>query len=218
METANGKTSDDGKNDDTSKNGNGESGTESTKTTDLKVEKKDDKTVVIDGVSYVVQSHVDELVGTARTEGKNSGKTEAQKAADKAAAEARETALKEQGQYKDLYEAEMTKVADLQAQLADKDAAILEGVRTSIAAKYGLSDLSDRIKGDTEADMETDAKALAEKMGVKVPVSTQTGQGNKPKPSGSDAEDPDNSDTQTENTPKGPNKNYAFQSPGEVSW
>lgn len=217
METANGKTSDDGKNDDTSKNGNGESGTESTKTTDLKVEKKDDKTVVIDGVSYVVQSHVDELVGTARTEGKNSGKTEAQKAADKAAAEARETALKEQGQYKDLYEAEMQKVADLQAQLSEKDAAILEGVRTGIAAKYGLTDLADRIKGDTAEDMEIDAKALAEHMGVKVPVSTQTGQGNKPKPSGTDADDSDDNSTD-DDSPKGPQKNYAFQSPGEVKW
>lgn len=182
-----------------------------------KVERPDDKHVVIDGVSYVVQTHVDDLVGTARREGKDSGKSEAQKAADAAAQQAREEALKEQGQYKDLYEAEMKKVEDLNAKLTAKDAEILKGVRTGIAAKYGLSDIEDRIKGETAEEMEADAKALGERMGIKVPVSTQTGQGAKPAPNGDgDSSDDDSTESQTET--KAPKRTYAFQTPGEVPW
>lgn len=196
---------------------NGDSATNSETPT---FEQPDDKHVVINGVSYVVQTHVDDLVGTARREGKDSGKSEAQKTAEAAADKAREEALKEQGQYKDLYEAEMKKVEDLTAQLTDKDAEILKGVRVGIAAKYGLSDIEDRIKGDTAEDMEADAKALGERMGIKVPVSTQTGQGSKPAPNGKGEDDSDDDGDAGESKPDSAPKNrsYAFQSPGEIPW
>lgn len=73
---------------------------------------------------------------------------------------------------------------------------LLTGIRTLLAEKYQIGDLTDRIQGNTVADLEADAKNLAEKFGasarpkVAAQMSLQPGQepgGIVPSPGAEDA-------------------------------
>jgi len=85
---------------------------------------------------------------------------EFQSSADKAAREAeeaRETALKEQGEFQKLFEAEKTKAIDLESNLAARDLAAL---REKIAVNLFV----DRVEGDTLADKIANAAKFASRL------------------------------------------------------
>jgi hypothetical protein len=79
-------------------------------------------------------------------------------AADKANEEAVRKAAEEQGKFKELYELEMSKT---QAAEARAKAAELASIKARIGAKLNLpAELLDRLRGETEEDIEADAKTL----------------------------------------------------------
>jgi hypothetical protein len=68
-------------------------------------------------------------------------------------------AAEEQGEYKKLYEDLQTRHRELEADLAERD---LNDRKRDIARRVGLPDaLVDRIRGETEDEMEADAMAMA---------------------------------------------------------
>lgn len=88
---------------------------------------------------------------------------------------------KEQGKFKELYEAATATNVDLQKQIdalnAERVTATVEEIRKAAAAKYGLApDLADRLRGDDEATIEADAQSIAKTLDVK-PPDTEAGKG-----------------------------------------
>lgn len=88
---------------------------------------------------------------------------------------------KKQGNFQKLYEAEQQKAADLEERIKELEeqgkSQSLQSVRERIAKKLGLpSELADRLKGDDEAAIEADAKALAKTVAPK-PPETEGGKG-----------------------------------------
>lgn len=82
--------------------------------------------------------------------------------AQKAAREAEEKALAEQGKYKELYE---KAEAEKAAQAAELSKIQRQQLATSVAAKVGLpATLAGRLQGDSEEELEADAKALLESL------------------------------------------------------
>ena len=72
--------------------------------------------------------------------------------------------LKEQGDFKALYEAEQTKAADLAAAVARYEATQRQH---AIARELGLPlELADRLRGDTPAELKADAQKLLELLKV----------------------------------------------------
>jgi len=157
----------------------------------------DGQKVVIDGVEYLIQSHVDKLVGDARVQARDAAKQEIQD-------EAKQAALKESGDYKKLYEELLDNHTKLKDELAERT---LAEIRSRIGSKHGLStELSERLRGTNEAEIEADAKIVAKAVGQpRKPVDTEGGAGNG-KPGG----DRNNAG------PKLPPP--AWKQPGEVSW
>lgn len=193
----------------------------------------DGKTMTINGVKYVVQSHVNALVGDARTDGHAKGKEEAE--AQKTAAEqaATEADLKEQGKFKDLYEKEVTKreTAERERDTARTELASekLTNLRSTVAAKHKIpADMADRLRGTDEASLEADAAILAKSIAPAAPVNTQTGAGGKGAGNQGAGNTGDNTQTgsggnngnggEGGNNQGKPAKTYAFQKEGEVSW
>lgn len=177
--------------------------------------KPDDKshkavTVEIEGKQYVLQDHVNDLVGTARTEGEKRGKDAVEQAA-------KEKALKEQGDYKALFdEAEKKRIAAEQ----ERDEERLTNLRRKVGERHGLSlNLSDRLKGANEKELETDAKSVAEELGIdatdkskrKAP-DTESGQGSKTRAKSAAG----TSTTDGSGTERKQRRPFAFQSEGDV--
>lgn len=80
------------------------------------------------------------------------------KATEKAKAEAEEKALKEQGEYKKLYEKAQ---ADLKAAADELTKVQRAELQRKVAEKVGLTaNLAKRIAGETEAEMEADAREM----------------------------------------------------------
>lgn len=78
--------------------------------------------------------------------------------AEKTAQEAAEAAAKEQGKYKELYEKREKDLAEAKAQLALKER---QELQRKVAESVGLpAKLASKISGETEADMEADAKEM----------------------------------------------------------
>lgn len=80
--------------------------------------------------------------------------------------------LKEQQKFEELYNAEVTKVAslerkidELKQEIADRD---LKDLRRQVGAKHKIPEaLIDRLQGNTEEEITTDAKALAKSLNLK---------------------------------------------------
>lgn len=66
-------------------------------------------------------------------------------------------------------------IADLQTQIAARDTAI---VRAKVAAKHGIAAHADRIRGNTEQEMDADAKELRKLIPATIPPNTEAGRGN----------------------------------------
>jgi Arc/MetJ family transcription regulator len=98
----------------------------------------------------------------------------AEQMAQKARAEAEAQALSEQGKYKELFEKQQ---ADLQAAAERIKAMELNTLRRDIATKVGLpAAFVDRLRGETEADIEADAKGLLEALPRVAPnINSQSG-------------------------------------------
>ena len=89
-------------------------------------------------------------------------RAKAEKAAEKAAAEAERKAAEEQGEYKKLYEKLQGQLTEAEQKAAELEAARL---RETVARKHNLPDaLAERLRGETEEDLEADAKTLLEAM------------------------------------------------------
>jgi hypothetical protein len=189
------------------KPGDGDDGKGETKPPDPPVEKQatiklaDGGTkVVIDGVEYVVQTKVNELVGSAREEGRTKGKTELEE-------EARKKALEEQGDFKSLYEKEVEK---REAVERERDEERVKSLRNAAGAKFGLSPLlTERLVGTTEKELLADAERVSKELGERKPVDTEGGRGNRNRGKEGNA-----------GTGEGqqPQRRYAFQQEGDVSW
>jgi hypothetical protein len=125
-------------------------------------------TFVHEGKTYVLQDHVNKLVGDARTDGKKTAETEATRLANEAAAKAK-------GDFEKLADDRQAQIELLQAQIADRDAADL---KRTVAAKHKLPpDLAARLVGETEAELEADAKTLAKLVGAREAPDTEAGAG-----------------------------------------
>lgn len=189
------------------KPGDGDDGKGETKPPDPPVEKQatiklaDGGTkVVIDGVEYVVQTKVNELVGSAREEGKTKGKEEIE-------AEARAKALKDSGDFEKLYNEEKEK---REAVERERDEERVKSLRNAAGAKFGLSALlTDRLIGSTEKELLADAERVSKELGERKPVDTEGGRGNRNR--GKDGNAGAGNDQQ-------PQRRYAFQQEGDVSW
>lgn len=82
----------------------------------------------------------------------------AEQLAQKAREEAEAKALAEQGKYKELFEKQQ---ADLQAAADRVKALELQTLRNNVATKVGLpAAFVDRLRGETEAEIEADAKSI----------------------------------------------------------
>jgi hypothetical protein len=86
-------------------------------------------------------------------------KAKNEKATEDARAKAKADALKEQGEFKTLYEETVAKLE--QAEAARKELQVA-GLRRDAGAKYKLpAALAERLRGETPEELEADAKALA---------------------------------------------------------
>lgn len=105
--------------------------------------------------------------------------------------DANEAKAKEEGKYKDLLEAREQELATLKAQIADRD---LKDRKTAIAKAAGLpDDLAFRLQGETDDDLEADAKALAKHLKAQEAPDTDAGKRTPPgqkKPDKSDFSNP----------------------------
>lgn len=209
-----GKTGDDGKggtNADGSTGNDGKGGDKSGAGTDGATAKG--VVVEIEGKKYVLQDHVNELVGTARTEGEKRGKDAVEQAA-------KEKLLKEQGDFKALYEESEKKRL---AAEAERDEANLATLRRTIGEKHGLSaKVSSRLTGKTEKEIEADAKEMAAELGVKPGESgtrkspdTEGGNGSKVKQRGG-SQGNGSEGGESGNRDKKPKRPFVFQSEGDV--
>lgn len=99
-----------------------------------------------------------------------SERLERQKAAfkaqqDKAAEEAKAATLKEQGEFKALYEAEQKRAAELADRIAAQErAALVRRVAKAAGLDPDDEDLTSRLRGETEEDLLADAKKLAARL------------------------------------------------------
>lgn len=85
-----------------------------------------------------------------------------QEAKDQVKADQDKVEAEEQGNYKRLYE---DTLKELETAKADLATAQLDSIRTRIGAKYGLSEtLTKRLIGETEDDIEADAKLVAKEV------------------------------------------------------
>lgn len=165
--------------------------------------------VEIEGRKYVLQDHVNELVGGARTEGETRGK-------QAAAEEAARIALEQQGDFKALYETEKQKREE--AETAAEQLR-LTALRRTIGAKHGLSErLSDRLQGKTEKEIDADAKELAAEQktdgGDRKAPTTENGTGSRTRQR--DSGSGNKSDASKDDKTK-PRRLFAFQSEGDVA-
>lgn len=184
-------------------------------------------TVEIEGKHYVLQTRVDELVGGARTEGHTKGKTDA-------AEEAKQAALKEQGDYRKLYEAETEK---REAAERERDNEKLGRIRDRIGSEFKLpARLWSRLEGATEAEIRKDAEETAKDLGL-----DKAEDGGKDDSKKDDKKDDKGGEKKTQrkapDTESGnggkvrqrddktgkdeegkPKRSFAFQKPGDVSW
>jgi uncharacterized protein DUF4355 len=115
--------------------------------------------------------HVGQNVGTQNTQSTQSERTftqadldrivrerlaEARKRADK---DAEDRKLAEQGEFQKLLEQEKARAADLEQQLKQRDH---DALKARVAAKHKLpAELAERLRGETEEDLDKDAQALA---------------------------------------------------------
>lgn len=125
--------------------------------------------------------------------------------------QAEQANLLNEGKYKEASEKAIARVAELEAQLAQKDH---EALKSKIAAEYKLdNEIAAFLTGKTEADLKASAATLAKHLKAPVAPNTepgkQTGKTTPQKPS-----------SVSEPAPSGgaAKKTYAFQQPGEVSW
>lgn len=159
----------DGANADTSGNGGaqGEQNAEPVKAE--AVVNSDGKTVTIDGKTFVVQDHVNHLVGTARTEGKTAAATEIER-------KRTEQEAKDKGEWETLANQRQVRIEELEADAAKRDR---EDLKRTIGRKHDLTDEAIvRLQGDDEAALEADAKALAKLLGARKAPDTEAGTGN----------------------------------------
>lgn len=97
------------------------------------------------------------------------------RAQEEADAEAKRKAAEESGQFKTLYEQAQAKLAEAAKQQAERERADL---LHKVAKDAGLSeDLIDRLRGETEAELLADAKALAKRMAPTPPATGATNPG-----------------------------------------
>lgn len=77
---------------------------------------------------------------------------------EQSAREAQETEMREQSKFKELLEQRETELAELKQHIAQQEAM---RVRASIVSEFGLPEaLADRLRGETEEELRTDAEAL----------------------------------------------------------
>jgi hypothetical protein len=210
------RTGDEGKSGEEGKGGAGKTGDDSGKKSG---KAGDDPNVFVadDGTRYVRQTHVDALVGTARTEGHTKGKADRD-------AELQTKQLEDEQKFKPLYEEEKRKrEAAEQALESYKTEQTVKELRRTIGVKHKLPPkLIDRLTGTTDAEIEADAKELAKDFaqseedggtgatqnGRKAPR-TEGGAGNR---TGRGAGQGGDGETEK------PKKTYSFQRPGDVPW
>lgn len=125
-------------------------------------------TFVHEGKTYVLQDHVNTLVGNARKEGKTTAEAEVTRLANEAAA-------KSKGNFEKLATDRQARIDELKRDIAERDK---RDLRKTIAAKHNLpADLADRLVGDDEAALEEDAEKLAKTVGTRKAPDTEGGGG-----------------------------------------
>lgn len=113
----------------------------------------------------------------------------AEKAAQAAREDAERKAAEEQGEFKQLYEKTL---AELEAERNAVRKMELDSMRRNVAQEYGLPpQLASRLQGETEEEMATDAKTLAEALPKPSAPNINAGSGNGAQPTTSLGIDPD---------------------------
>lgn len=118
---------------------------------------------------------------------KNREKARIKKQQDEAAEAERQKQLKEQGEHKALAEQLQATVTELKLQIAERDREIAqrdyEALRATVAAKHGLAPaLAARLRGQTESELETDAKELKKFVVEQTQQAGRPGNGPNPPP------------------------------------
>lgn len=122
----------------------------------------------VDQLPDWAQAHIKEL----RSE--NAKHRKAKTAAEKEVEENARKAAEEQGKFKELYEQQLTKAQEAEAKAKEVE---LRMLRQTIGQKHDLPDaLVNRLQGETEEEIEADAKSLAQSLPKPV-ASTQTDSG-----------------------------------------
>ncbi|HVL41283.1 MAG TPA: hypothetical protein VM348_03935, partial [Brevundimonas sp.] len=125
-------------------------------------------TLVQGGKTYVLQDHVNTLVGNARTDGKKSAEAEATRLANEAAAKAK-------GDFEKLATDRQARIEELEQDIAERDK---KELRRAVGAKHKLpTDIADLLIGDDQAALEEHAKRLAKTVGVREAPDTEGGAG-----------------------------------------
>lgn len=144
--------------------------------------------------------------------------------------------LKEQGKFEDMYNAEVTKVADLETKIANLKTELaerdLKDLRRQIAEKHKIPEaLVDRLQGKTEEEITADAKALAKSLNLKAEEENKDGEEAKP-PAGQRKPPVDNDagkgarraapagerPGERDDNGKPKSGSFAFVKQGDVSW
>jgi hypothetical protein len=159
----------DGQNADTSGNGGAQGDQNDGQSAEAKgTLSQDGKTVTIDGKTFVVQDHVNHLVGQARTEGKTTAEREIER-------KRTEQEAKDKGEFEALANQYKARIDELEADAAKRDR---EDLKRTVGKKHGLGDEAiARLQGDDEAALEVDAKALAKLLGARKAPDTEGGVG-----------------------------------------
>jgi hypothetical protein len=155
--------------------------------------KADDKKAADTAAAYEppkTQADLDALIGKEKAKAERAAKKESAEAIEAAKAAAIEeyktaqanAAAVAQGEYKVPLENALKEIETLKGKIAtletEKQSITLGATKTAIAAKYGLpAALAERLKGETEAELDEDAKALAAVAKTEGAPNTEAGKG-----------------------------------------
>lgn len=166
-------------------------------------------------VTFKTQAELDKLIEDRLKRDRAKAKKELEdEIRTKIADEAKEEEAKEQGNYKELLEKEQKKAERYEAKIKELEegqkAEALAKVRTDVATKYGIpAALAERLLGETEAEIEADAKKVAKEANFQSSENgdTEARKGRKRStPGGEEGESAEKK------------KNYVFTGPNDVSW
>jgi len=162
------------------------------------------------------QEQMNQLAGQIREEVRTQMQADIERQKTEAEQAAREKALKEQGDFKALYEAEQGKHQKTKDELAK---AKRENLLFRVQIKYRLPDnLAKRLQGDTLEALEADAQELVKDLGGPIAPDTEGGRSGVPAPAAPANGHAKKPEGVPEDGKPVQNPAYGFQGRSDVGW